>query len=85
MNNQGKAATPAQENQASIDKLAHALLYMFLAILSGPVMGALGGWVVSFVFDDAIHVALRAFGVVGQLELWQLGAFLGFVGAFIRR
>lgn len=55
----------------------------FLAIIVGTLMGAITGWVVGLFFGNAILGALASFGVVG-VSMWQLGAFLGFVGGFFR-
>jgi hypothetical protein len=46
-------------------------------------MGAFAGWVVGLFFADTI------LGIAGQLgirnvTMWQLGAFLGFVGGFLK-
>ena len=48
-------------------------------------IGWVAGTVVGWVFEDTIRQVLRAFGVdLGFLTVGQLGATLGFVGAFFR-
>ena len=47
--------------------------------------GAVGGWIVGLFFADTIMSALSAFGVdTSKLTMWQLGAFLGFIGGYLR-
>ncbi len=44
-----------------------------------------GGWVVGLFFSDVVLGGLHKLGVnTGDLQLWQIGAVLGFVGGFIR-
>lgn len=77
------------------DKILGALLALFATLLVfflplgvfliGPFIGWLAGTVVGWVFDDTIRQVLHAFGVdLGFLTIGQLGATLGFVGAFFR-
>lgn len=61
--------------------LATALV--FLLVILGTCIGALGGWVVGWFFGETILGVLAAFGVTG-IKMWQFGAFLGFVGGFFR-
>jgi len=53
---------------------------IFLFAILGALFGAISGWLVSFVFDDAIKK------VIGRqdLELWQVGAAVGWVSGFFR-
>lgn len=48
----------------------------------GAAFGAFAGWVVGWFFDETILGIFRQFGITA--EMWQLGAFLGFVGGFLR-
>lgn len=58
---------------------------IFFAPLIGVLLGAFSGWIVSLFFDDTIRLTLLACGVqLGHLELWQLGATLGFISGFFR-
>lgn len=45
--------------------------------------GALSGWTVSLIFNQTILEVLAKFGLHG-VELWQIGATMGFLGAFLR-
>ena len=64
------------------------LLVFFLTVgvfLIGPFIGWVAGTVVGWVFEDTIRQVLHAFGVdLGFLTMGQLGATLGFFGAFLR-
>ena len=77
------------------DEILGALLALFatmlvffipiVVFLIGPFLGWVSGTVVGWVFEDTIRQVLRAFGVdLGFLTMGQLGATLGFVGAFFR-
>ena len=57
-------------------------LLIFLVIM-GTLFGAISGWIVGWFFGETVLGALAAFGVQG-VTMWQLGAFLGFVGPFFR-
>lgn len=58
----------------------------FFAVLGLVAFGfAIFGAVVSLMFDSSIKSAFAAFGVdTSNIELWQVGAMLGFVGGFFR-
>lgn len=56
---------------------------VFFFVVLGTLMGAFSGWVVGLFFGDTI------LGIAGQLGLkgiamWQFGAFMGFVGGFLK-
>jgi hypothetical protein len=53
--------------------------------LTTTLLGAFTGWVVGLFFTETILGFLHRAGVntIG-LELWQVGAALGFMGAFFR-
>ena len=55
----------------------------FLYAVLGTVIGALTGWVVGIFFAKPILAILSAVGIEG-FKMWQIGAFLGFVGSFFR-
>lgn len=57
-------------------------LLVFLVCL-GTFFGGIGGWIVGLFFSESVLGVLGAFGVHG-VTMWQLGCFLGFVGAFFR-
>lgn len=58
-------------------------LLVFLGAILGTLLGALGGWIVGWFFEETILGFLAALGVTG-FKMWQIGAFLGFVGGFFR-
>ncbi len=59
-------------------------LIFFLPVL-GVLGGAFAGWCVSLFFDETIKLTLTRFGVdTAGVELWQIGATLGFVGGFFK-
>ncbi len=58
-------------------------LLLFGVILLATVFGALAGWVVGLFFADTILGIFAALGVKG-FAMWQIGAFLGFVGGFFK-
>lgn len=63
-----------------------AILFMAgvcVMTIFGTAFGAIAGWVVGLFFGDTI------LNIAGQLgihntSMWQLGAFLGFVGGFMK-
>lgn len=56
---------------------------MFFYIIAGTLMGAFTGWVVGLFFGKTILGILASIGITG-FKMWQIGAFLGFVGAFFK-
>ena len=60
--------------------LIAALLIMVAVILS-TVAGAFVGWLVGLFFDETILGIFACLGITGY-KMWQIGAFLGFVGGF---
>lgn len=59
-----------------------AALFILLVIFS-TLAGAVVGWVVGWFFGDTILGIMNQLGIHG-ITMWQLGAFLGFVGSFFR-
>ena len=56
---------------------------VFVFVILGTLFGGIAGWIVGLVFGDTI------LGIAGQLgiksvTMFQLGAFLGFVGGFLK-
>ena len=49
----------------------------------GTLIGGFTGWVVGWFFDDTMLGILSQMGIQG-FAMWQVGAFLGFVGGFFR-
>lgn len=59
------------------------LVLLPLLLILGTALGALAGWVVGIFFAETMAtVMLAIFGAT--VEVWQLGAFLGFVGGYVR-
>lgn len=54
----------------------------FLLIIARTFFGALAGWIVGLVFGGTILGIVAQLGVHG-IVMWQLGAFLAFVGGFL--
>lgn len=58
---------------------------LFFMPLVGVIFGAFAGWVVGFYWTSTILQFLQRFGVdtVG-LEIWEIGAAIGFLGSFFK-
>ena len=56
---------------------------VMLLVLIGTLAGALVGWTVGLLFSETILGIFAALGLKG-FAMWQIGAFLGFVGGFFR-
>jgi hypothetical protein len=56
---------------------------LVIMIILGPLVGALSGLIVGIFFSTPILNVLSAMGIEG-VSMWQLGAFLGFVGGFFK-
>lgn len=56
---------------------------IFIAVVLGPLLGAFAGWVVGLVFGETILGIAAQLGIK-DVEMWQLGAFLGFVSGFLK-
>ena len=54
-----------------------------ILIRLGTLFGAIAGWVVGIFFGDTILGILSQLGV-HNVTMWQFGAFMGFVGGFLR-
>lgn len=58
---------------------------VLVAPLIGVLAGAFSGWVVGLFFGPTILRVLSAFAPeTASLDLWQIGAALGFVGGFFK-
>lgn len=60
-----------------------AAIVTFFAPLLMVVLGAFSGWVVGMFFPETILGFLEQIGITG-LEVWEVGASLGFLGGFFR-
>ncbi|MCF8482194.1 MAG: hypothetical protein K9H25_17355 [Rhodospirillum sp.] len=56
---------------------------VFLLLPLGTLFGGLTGWFVGLFFGDTILGIARQLGVDG-VNMFQLGAFAGFFGTFLR-
>jgi uncharacterized membrane protein len=80
-------STSSSGNEAAgilLTMLGIVALVLLLPIV-GTCIGAFCGYVVGLVFPEAIIDTLSRLGMRTQgLEMWQLGACLGFIGGFFR-
>lgn len=56
---------------------------MFFLIVLSTLMGAIAGWAVGLFFSDTILGILSQLGV-RNISMWQFGAFMGFIGGFLK-
>lgn len=58
---------------------------LFAAVLFSTLMGAFAGWVVGGTFPETFRIlVVDLLKLQPSVEPWQVGAILGFVGAFFR-
>jgi hypothetical protein len=72
-----------------MEKVAIAFLAVVGIVFAAPLLGVLGGafsgWVVGFFWTQPILDFLARVGVrVEGLEVWQIGAAMGFLGGFLK-
>ena len=64
--------------------MAIAILIFGMPLL-GVLFGAFSGWVVGLFFTDTVIGFLGRLGVeTAGLEVWQVGAAMGFLGGFLK-
>lgn len=68
---------------AAVVVIIIVVLGIFLMTIAGTIFGALAGLVVGWFFTPTFHVVMTAIGMQ-TIAVWELGAVLGFVGAFFR-
>lgn len=56
---------------------------IFFFVIFGTLIGAFSGWVVGLFFGETILFIASQLGIK-NVTMWQLGAFLGFVGGFLK-
>lgn len=65
--------------------LGLALMGILVFPMLGTLVGAVCGGIVGLLFDDTFRHVLSVFNLdASSLRIWQLGAFLGFVGGFLK-
>lgn len=63
--------------------VALAISGIFFFVIIGTLFGALAGWTVGLVFGDTILGILSQIGI-RNVTMWQFGAFMGFIGGFLK-
>lgn len=56
---------------------------VFLYLLLGTFVGAVAGWAVGIIFSETTEAWLLHLNL--PFQLWEVGALLGFVGAFFKQ
>lgn len=56
---------------------------VFVGTICSTALGCFTGWVVGQMWPDTMAIMLAKLGLA-DLQLWQFGAMLGFVGSFFR-
>lgn len=56
---------------------------VFLFVILGTLLGGIAGWTVGLFFSDTILGIAAQLGIK-NVTMFQLGAFLGFVGGFLK-
>ena len=67
----------------AIGSLFVVLASVLLFVILGTLFGAVGGWIVGLFFGDTILTIFAMLGIKG-VTMFQIGAFLGFVGGYFR-
>lgn len=70
-------------DDAFVSKLLKLMIVIFIMSIVHTFFGMLGGWIVGWFYQDMFNFVLNAFGV-SAIPVYKLGAFLGFVSAFLR-
>lgn len=72
-------------NKLSLALAGFALVISFLIMLPllGTLAGLITGWIVGWFFPQTMLGLFAALGITG-FKMWQIGAFLGFVGGFFK-
>lgn len=59
------------------------MAFLVLGAILGTFFGAIGGWIVSLFFGETL-TAFFAVTPFAGLQIWQIGAGMGFVGGFFK-
>lgn len=65
----------------SIRKLVEAMFISLMTILTIILFGAFAGWFVGLLIGKTVLGLLAVVGITG-FKMWQIGAFIAFVGTF---
>jgi hypothetical protein len=78
------------KEKSNMEKVATGIGGTFMAIAAimifvpcATFFGAVAGWIVGLFFGDTILGVVSQFGLRG-ITMWQFGAFMGFVGGFLK-
>lgn len=63
-------------------KFISAVFLVFLSSIIGTILGAIGGGFLDWLFRGNIAETLAAYGLP-YVELWKVGATLGFLSAYL--
>lgn len=63
--------------------VALAIGGIFFFVILGTLMGAVAGWTAGLIFGETILGILAQIGIK-NITMWQFGAFMGFVGGFLK-
>jgi hypothetical protein len=66
----------------TLTRIAIVVAVLFIAVIAGTVIGGIVGWVVGAVFPFVPNTINQLAGT--ELTAFEVGAVLGFVGAFFR-
>lgn len=67
----------------AIGSMAVGIAGIFFVVILSTLMGTLAGWVVGLFFSETILGILGQMGI-RNISMWQFGAFMGFVGGFLK-
>lgn len=56
---------------------------LFLSLILTTFIGSIAGWAVSIIFSETTEAWLAYFNL--PFQLWEVGAMLGFIGAFFKQ
>lgn len=73
----------AEKLAASFGIMAMTIGGIFFFVILGTLFGGLAGWLVGLVFGDTILGIAAQLGIKG-VSMFQFGAFMGFVGGFLK-
>jgi hypothetical protein len=85
-----RRSVPNESEEPMMEKIATSfglivisVAGIFAFVVFGTALGAIAGWIVGLFFGETILGILSQFGV-RNITMWQFGAFMGFVGGFLK-